>query len=150
MESYRPMQPALGPAAQPAQRTLPLDASPSMPRPDLPPVSPTPKTEPTAPRPPSLTQLGVVRERLLEAPSGAAPQALKPWGTAILPDAERAEERRVELAEMQKSEEASAGEAAPEDTQALATSATTQESERAPETEPPASQSDEVRETEDG
>ncbi len=89
METYKPTTGLAGPAAPAPQRTPPPDAPPSLPRRDLPPVGKAGGTDATAPRPPSLSQLGMVRAGLL-APLGAdtAPErALKPWGVAMLPDA---------------------------------------------------------------
>ncbi len=98
MESLRPMPVLPGPTLS-AHLRVPTETLPaSAPRPDAPPVTRAEAPAVIAPRPPDQARMGLVQAALLgsgdPAKDYSPERALKPWGVTMLPDSERAQERR--------------------------------------------------------
>ncbi|SDE03400.1 hypothetical protein [Limimaricola pyoseonensis] len=114
MDIVRSSRLPIGSALPVDPRLRPEPESAAAPRPDLPPVSRGTATDAAAPRPPDLRDLGRIRAGLLlqDIPPVERPQqALKPWGVAILPDAQKAQERREQAEALQHEADAKQQEA---------------------------------------
>ena len=123
MDSFRPISPYSAPVFAVGQPERTGEVSAARPRRDVPPVTRTVAPAPIAPRPPDQSSIGLVQAGLMAGGSPAqdySPErALKPWGVAILPDAESAEARREAEAARLAEAEATAERTAPDDGAAL-------------------------------